>query len=82
MTPAARRRAVRQFQADYGVSERRACSVVGVGRSSVRYSGHGRDDAQLRQRLRELAAERRRFGYRRLHVLLQREGLSTNHKRV
>ena len=82
MTPAARRRAVQQLRERFAVSERRACSVVGVGRSTARYRGRRPDDAELRRRLRELAAERRRFGYRRLHVLLRREGLGANHKRV
>lgn len=53
-----------------------------MSRSSCRYRGSGRDDTALRARLRELAAERRRFGYRRLHVLLVREGWTVNHKRV
>jgi putative transposase len=48
----------------------------------MRYQGHGRDDTALRTRLRELAGEKRRYGYRRLHVLLQREGTTVNHKRV
>lgn len=48
----------------------------------MRYQGRGRDDALVRGRLRELAAEKRRYGNRRLHVLLRREGLRVNHKRV
>lgn len=67
----------------YGLSERRACQLVGIGRSTLRY--HRRphlEEESLRQRLRELAAERPRFGYRRLHVLLRREGVIINHKRV
>ncbi len=83
MRPAARRAAVGLLRERYGVSERRACRVVGIGRSSVRYRPTGRpDEAALRQRLRELAGERKRFGYRRLHVLLGREGVAVNHKRV
>jgi len=70
------------LRAAWTLSERRACGLVGMSRSSVRYCGQGRDDAALRERLRELAGERRRFGYRRLHVLLQREGWTVNHKRV
>jgi putative transposase len=81
--PAARRAAVGLLQEKFGVSERRACRVVGVCRSSMRYQPAPRaDEPVLRQRLRELAAERKRFGYRRLHVLLGREGLAVNHKRV
>jgi putative transposase len=56
---------------------------VGVGRSTLRYRSRARtDEPSLRQRLRELAAERPRFGYRRLHVLLRREGVIVNHKRI
>ena len=64
------------------MSERRACRVTGVDRSSVRYRSTRPDDGDLRKRLRELAGERRRFGYRRLHVLLRREGVAVNRKRV
>jgi putative transposase len=67
----------------YGVSERRACRLVGIGRSTVRYrSRPHHEEESLRRRLRELAAVRPRFGYRRLHVLLRREGVIVNHKRV
>jgi putative transposase len=64
------------------LSERRACDLVGVGRSSYRYRQLGSEEAGLRDRLKELAAERRRYGYRRLTVLLRREGRTVNHKRV
>ena len=64
------------------VSERRAARLVGVSRSTVRYQYRLRDDQALRERLHELAAERPRFGYRRLHILLQRDGHRINHKRV
>jgi putative transposase len=53
-----------------------------VDRTSVRYRSARPDDAGLRSRLRELAAQRRRFGYRRLHILMHREGLSMNHKKL
>lgn len=82
MTPAARRAAVRQLREGFGVSERRACAVAGVWRATMRYHPRVRDDMTLRARLRELAAERKRFGYRRLCVLLRREGIGVNHKRV
>jgi putative transposase len=83
MRPAARRAMVQRVQAHYGLSERRACRLVGIGRSALRYRPRARaDDQPLRQRLRELAAQRPRFGYRRLHVLLRREGVIVNHKRV
>ena len=58
----------------HGLSQRHACRLVGMDRSTLRYQGKRPDDAALRQRLRELAAERRRFGYRRLGWMLAREG--------
>jgi putative transposase len=64
------------------LSERRACELADLGRSSYRYQRRGPDEAGLRKRLKELAAERRRYGYRRLMVLLRREGQRVNHKRV
>jgi putative transposase len=65
----------------HGVSERRACAGFGFSRSTQRYRSK-RDDGPLRERLRALAEERRRFGYRRLAVLLRREGVRANIKRV
>jgi putative transposase len=70
------------MRSEYRRSERRACELTGIGRSSCRYPAGGREDDELRQRLRELAGERRRFGYRRLTVMLGREGWRVNHKRV
>jgi putative transposase len=64
------------------LSERRACDLAGLGRSSFRYQHRGSEESGLRGRLKKLAAERRRFGYRRLTVLLKREGREVNHKRV
>ena len=82
MTPAGWREAVGHLQAAYEMSERRACRVLGVDRTSVRYQATRPDDGALRDRLKALAQERRRFGYRRLHVLLRREGHAVNKKRV
>lgn len=67
---------------NFGLSMRRACRLIDIGWSSMCYRQHKRDDGLIRKRLRELAEERKRFGYRRLHVLLEREGLKINHKRV
>ena len=82
VTPAQRREAVAHLAATHGMSERRACRTVGVDRASVRYRQRRADDSALRERLKALAFERRRFGYRRLHVLLRREGWAVNKKRV
>ena len=82
VTPAAHREAVAHLRSVYEMSERRACRVLGVDRTSVRYRATRADDGVLRDRLRALAQERRRFGYRRLHVMLRREGHAVNRKRV
>ena len=82
MTPAERRAAVAGARERFGLSERRACRLVGIGRATLRYEPRRGEDGELRRRLRELAAERPRFGYRRLHALLRREGIAVNHKRV
>lgn len=82
VTPAARREAAAYLRQAYEMSERRACRVLGADRTSVRYQATRPDDDVLRERLKALAQERRRFGYRRLHVLLRREGHAVNKKRV
>ena len=78
----AQRTAVRAIQAQFRLSERRACGLVGLGRSTCRYQTRRADWPALRERLHALAAERRRFGYRRLYILLRREGYRVNLKRV
>jgi putative transposase len=80
--PAQKRAVVAYFRTGFRVSERRACRVAGVPRSTCRYRSRAQDQAALRVRLRDLAAARVRYGYRRLHVLLRREGWRVNHKRV
>jgi len=82
VTPAARREAVTHLQTVFEMSERRACRVIGTDRTTIRYAPKRADDGELRDRLKALAQERRRFGYRRLHVLLRREGHEVNRKRV
>jgi putative transposase len=81
VTPAARREAVVHLRSIFEVSERRACAALKIDRTSVRYRSRRPDDGLVRTRLRELAAARRRFGYRRLLVLMRREGLVMNHKK-
>jgi putative transposase len=66
----------------YWVSERRACVVIQIARSSQRYESIRQDDPALRSRIREIAETRVRYGYRRIHTLLRREGWHVNHKRV
>src|SRR6056297_3159450 len=74
VTPAVKREAVAHLKALFGLSERRACRIAGADRKMVRYQAQCAPDTELRGRLRTLANERRRFGYRRLFVLLRREG--------
>ena len=66
----------------YEVSERRVCEVLSLSRTSCRYRSRADEQAALRIRLRDLAYARVSYGYRRLHVLLRREGWCINHKRV
>ena len=80
--PRAEREAVRVAREEGQLSERRACGLIGMNRGSWRYQRKGRNEAALRARLRELAGERPRFGYRRLHRLLRREKWMVNHKRI
>ena len=82
VTPVVRRQAVAHLCQSYEVSQRRACQVVEADRTSMRYRSIRPDNAALRARLRALAAERRRFGYRRLLILLRREGMNVNHKKL
>jgi Transposase/HTH-like domain len=80
VTPASERKAVAHLVERHGMSERRACKAIGSCR--MRYKTTRADDAALRDRMKAIAVERRRFGYRRLHVMLKREGFVVNHKRL
>jgi len=72
---------VQRLKMEFEFSERHACELMSIPRSSYRYQTR-RDDSVLREQLIELAREKPRFGYRRLHVLLRRAGQHVNHKRV
>jgi putative transposase len=80
--PTAWRHAVGFLQTDFEMSQRRACRVLGVCRATAQYRSRRSDPAPLVAKLRELATQRPRWGYRRLHILLRREGVEVNHKRV
>jgi len=82
VTPAVKREAVAHLRDHFQVSERRACKVIGADRRMVRYRSRRPDDQDIRERLKELSRARRRFGYRRLHILLEREGFHLNHKKL
>jgi putative transposase len=80
--PAALRQATGEVMAEMGFSQRRACRVVGLPRSNCQYRSLRAAPTELVARLRALATKRPRFGYRRLYVLLRREGQVVNHKRI
>ena len=75
-----RREWVRWVGEAYQLSERRACCATGVARALIRYRSRRPPQTPLRARLRELADTRLSFGYKRLHVLLRREGWPVNVK--
>jgi putative transposase len=66
----------------YRVTERRACRVISISRTSFRYRSTRDGQVALRMRINEIAAVRVGYGYKRIHVLLRREGWRVNHKRV
>ena len=72
---------MRRLRERFQASERRVCGLMEVPRTSCRYQSR-RDDSMLRERLMELAREKPRFGYRRLHVLPRRDAIEVNHKKV
>ena len=82
MTPGAKRQAVDHLCKAHGVSQRRACATMQVDRSTVRYQSKRPDDSKLREEIKLVANERRRFGYRRIQVMLVRKGIFMNHKKL
>ena len=82
VTPATRRNVVSYLIETHKISERRACAIIGLCRSSLRYQAKPKNDDEIRSRLRKLAEQRRKFGAPRLHTLLRREGHLINHKRT
>lgn len=82
VTPAARREAILWIREEHQASERRACDLASCARSTARYPARRDGQEALRARLRELAAKKPRYGYRRLTALLRRSGEKVNPKRV
>ena len=78
VAPDAKRKAVAHLVEVHQVSQRRACSALNVDRSTVRYQSRRAGDNELRDAIKAVAKERRRFGYRRLHVMVQRQGFEVN----
>ncbi|WP_430253327.1 IS3 family transposase [Neorhizobium sp. DAR64872/K0K18] len=80
--PAAKREAVAHLKVTMGLSERRACQIISADRTTVRYRSSRPPEVDLRAKLRDLANERRRFGYRRLFILLRRDGEPSGVNRI
>ncbi|WP_407940893.1 IS3 family transposase [Mesobaculum littorinae] len=82
MDACSRRRAGDWAMTEKGYSQRRACALAGIDPRVYRRQPTRPEDGELRQRLRDLSGERRRFGYRRLYILLRREGWALNWKKL
>ena len=82
VTPAVKRKAASVMITEFRRSQRRACELSGLRRSTCRYRSHRSGDDELRQKLREIALQRPAFGYRRLGYFLRKDGLRFNHKRL
>ena len=82
VTPEADREAVAPLRIVHEMNERRACQLLRCCRMTIRYASKRDGDTALRGRMKAIAHERRRFGNRRIHVLLRREGVIINHKRL
>lgn len=82
VTPQAQRACCQAVVQNHGYSERKACQLVGANRASIRYVSHKLEEGLLRGRITSIAHEKRRYGYRRIHVLLKREGININHKKL
>lgn len=82
VTPRAQRACCEAVVVSHGYSERRACQLVGANRSSIRYESQKSDEGLLREKITSIAHEKRRYGYRRIHMVLKRDGVLINHKKV
>lgn len=82
MKPSQKKQLAEEFQKKYDVSARRACHVVMLARSTMSYRSVKDDQTLLRQRIKDIALARPRYGYRRIHAILLREGWHVNHKRI
>lgn len=82
VAPQDKRRCAQFMIEEHKLSERRASSLVGLWRSSLRYSSIKKGEEDLTNKIKEIAYEKKRFGYRRIHVILKRLGMKINHKKV
>lgn len=82
VSPQAKRKAMNDLIVNHGISQRRACRLLAFDRSVGRYKDKMTNDTETKAKIISIAHERRRFGYRRICILLNREGLKINHKKV
>jgi putative transposase len=82
LKPAQKRKVALQLSREYKVSVRKSCRIMMLGQSGMYYKDHRRDDQPLRQRMKEIADTRVRYGHERIFILLRREGWRDNHKRT
>jgi putative transposase len=82
VSPAVKREAATWLMTDFGVSQRRACRTLELSLGTCRYESRRQEGGVIRERILALAEQRPRFGYRRIWVLLRREGHRVNAKRV
>ncbi len=82
VTPEAKRACSQVLVQEHKLSERRACKLVGQHRSVQRYRSRKENEVDLKDQIKEIAYEKKRFGYRRIHMLLKRTGMKINHKKV
>lgn len=82
MSPQAKRVAMDDLMVNHSLSQRRACRLLAFDRSVGRYKHKKKNDAEMQAKIISIAHERRRFGYRRIGILLKREGIKINHKKV
>ena len=82
VTPQAKKSCLKRLVEKHGLSERRACELVGIYRSTARYQPKRADDSWLAEKIKKIAYEKKRFGYRRIYMLLRRKKIVVNHKKV
>ena len=82
VAPQAKRACSKMLKKEHRLSERRTHQLVGANRSTVRYCSRKKGDDDLTKKIRETAMNNKRYGYRRIHLVLRRNGEVVNHKRV
>ena len=81
VAPQAKKACTQMFMKEHGLSERRACQLVGANRSMVRYNSQKTSDKKMGEMIKKIAMKHRRFGYRRIYTLIKRKRITINHKK-